>query len=78
MESNDYIDEDVKPVWAQLYDIIHDTINTMYAVNKKTRENARNVHDITPPTAQIINSAEEGENDTPNSATEEVKKNTSQ
>lgn len=77
VESNDYIDEDVKPVWAQLYDIIHDTINTMYAVNKKTRENARNVHDITPPTAQIINSAEEGENDTPNSATEEVKKNTS-
>lgn len=77
VESNDYIDEDVKPVWAQLYDIIHDTIITMYAVNKKTRENARNVHDITPPTAQIINSAEEGENDTPNSATEEVKKNTS-
>lgn len=77
VESNDYIDEDVKPVWAQLYDIIHDTINTMYAVNKKTRENARNVHDITPPTAQIINSAEEGENDTPNSATEEVKQNTS-
>ena len=33
--------------------------------------------DITPPTAQIINSAEENQEDEPNSATVEVRQNTS-
>ena len=73
---NDYIDEEVKPVWAQLYDIIHDTISAMYAKNKKTRENARTVQDIIPPTAQIINSAEENEEDRPDSASGEIRQNT--
>ena len=77
VEPNDYIDEEVKPVWAQLYDIVYDTISAMYKVNKKTRENARTVKDITPPTAQIINSAEENQEDEPNSATVEVRQNTS-
>ena len=76
VEPNDYIDEEVKPVWAQLYDIIHDTISAMYAANKKTRENARTIQDIIPPTAQIINSAEESENDEPESATGEIRQNT--
>ena len=76
VDPNDYIDEEVKPVWAQLYDIVHDTISAMYAANKKTRENARTVQDITPPTAQIINSAEESQEVEPNSATEEVRQNT--
>ena len=76
IEPNDYIDEEVKPVWAQLYDIIYDTITAMYKANKKTRENARTVQDITPPTAQIINSAEENQDDEPNSATVEVRQNT--
>lgn len=76
VEPNDYIDEEVKPVWAQLYDIIHDTITAMYAANKKTRENARTVQDIIPPTTRIINSAEENQGDEPNSATEEVRQNT--
>lgn len=77
IEPNDYIEEDVKPVWAQLYDIIHDTISSMYAANKKTRENARTVQDIITPTAKIINSAEENEEDEKISATEEVRQNTS-
>lgn len=76
VEQNDYIDEEVKPVWAQLYDIIHDTISAMYAANKKTRENARTVKDITPPTTQIINSAEENQESTPGSATDEARENT--
>lgn len=76
VEANDYIDEEVKPVWAQLYDIIHDTITAMYAANKKTRENARTVQDIIPPTAQIINAAEEREEDESGSATVEIRQNT--
>lgn len=76
VEPNDYIDEEIKPVWAQLYDIIHDTISAMYAANKKTRENARTVQDIIPPTAQIINAAEENQEDEPTSATVEVRNNT--
>lgn len=76
VEQNDYIAEEVKPVWAQLYDIIHDTISAMYAANKKTRENARTVKDITPPTTQIINSAEENQESTPGSATDEARENT--
>lgn len=75
VEPNDYIDEEVKPVWAQLYDIIHDTISAMYAQNKKTRENARTVQDILTPTAEIINSAEENDDDVI-SATDEVKQTT--
>ena len=77
VEPNDYIDEEVKPVWAQLYDIIHDTISAMYAQNKKTRENARTVQDILTPTAKIINSAEGENDDDVVSATDEVKQTTS-
>lgn len=77
VEPNDYIDEEVKPVWAQLYDFIHDTISAMYAQNKKTRENARTVQDILTPTAKIINSAEEENDDDVVSATDEVKQTTS-
>lgn len=76
VEQNDYIDEEVKPVWAQVYDIIHDTISAMYAANKKTRENARTVKDITPPTTQIINSAEENQESTLGGATDEARENT--
>lgn len=78
VEANDYIDEEVKPVWAQLYDIIHDTITAMYAQNKKTRENARTVQDILTPTAQIINSAEETQEEEPGSATVEAREKTSE
>lgn len=77
IDEKDYIDEEVKPVWIQLYHIIHDTIFAMYATNKKTRENARTVQDIIPPTAQIINSAEEKEKEVTDSATAEIRKNTS-
>lgn len=77
IEPNDYIDDEVAPVWAQLYDMIHDTINAMYAKNKKTRENARNIHDIVSPTSEIINHAEEEQEHVTDSATDEARKNTS-
>lgn len=77
VEQSDYIDEEVKPVWAQLYNVVHDTISAMYAANKETRQGARNIIDIVPPTTQIINSAENDQEEEPNSATEEIKQNTS-
>lgn len=76
VEPNDYIDEEVKPVWAQLYDIVHNTIMTMYAQNKKTRENARTVQDVITPTSQIINTAEEGQGDDVDSTSQDIKNNT--
>lgn len=76
IEPDDYIDEEVKPIWAQLYDIVHDTISAMYAQNKKTREKARTAQDIIPPTVQIINSAEESQDEESDSATTEIRQNT--
>ena len=60
LDANDYIDDEVKPVWLQLYSFIHNTIVAMYNKNKKTRNNSRSVKDVVnTPTSTIINSAEE-------------------
>ena len=77
VEKDDYAGEEVIPVWAQLYPIVHDTINAMYAANKETRKNARKLVHIVPPAVQIINMAEEGQEEEPGSATSEVRNNTS-
>lgn len=77
VEKDDYAGEEVIPVWAQLYSIVHDTINAMYAANKETRKNARKLVHIVPPAVQIINMAEEGQEEEPGSATSEVRNNTS-
>lgn len=76
VEPNDYIDEEVKPVWAQLYNMVHNTITAMYSQNKKTREKARTVNDVVSPTSQIINQAEGGQDPEVESASKEAKKNT--
>lgn len=76
VDSNDYADEEVKPVWSQLYGIVHDTIMAMYAANKKTRENARTVQDVVSPTSEIINIAEKSNTDDGIGASAEIKKNT--
>ena len=78
VDPNDYIDEEVKPVWLQLQNIIKDTISAMYDENKKTRENARTVVDVITPTEEIINNVEEHEEESENSATAEVKRTTSE
>lgn len=77
IDPNDYIDEEVKPVWAQLYDMIHDTITAMYNQNKKIRESARSVRDVVSATSQIINSAEKKQEDNNAGAAAEIRKNTS-
>ena len=77
VDPNDYIDDEVKPVWLQLQSIVSDTIEAMYAANKKTREGARSASDVVTPTEKIINNVEENEEPT-DSATEEVKRTTSE
>jgi len=62
VEPEDYEDEEVKPVWAQLYKIIHDTIDAMYKKNKETREKSRSGHENSA-TAEIINLDEKGRED---------------
>lgn len=76
VDPNDYADEEVKPVWSQLYSIVHDTITAMYNANKKTREKARTVQDVLSPTAEIINIVEQGSSDSEVGAAAEAKKNT--
>lgn len=77
VEKDDYAGEEVIPVWAQLYPIVHDTINAMYAANKETRKNARKLVHVVTPAVQIINMAEEGQEEDPGSATSEIRNNTS-
>lgn len=76
VDPKDYEDEEVKPVWAQLYSIVHNTIDAMYSANKKTRENARSVQDVISPTSEIINSAEQNDAGSNTGATAEIKLNT--
>ena len=77
VDPNDYIDDEVKPVWIQLYDFISNTINVMYAQNKQTRENARKGKDLTStPTSKIINSAEQVEGSESVGASAEVRQTT--
>ncbi len=76
VEEADYIGEEVKPVWAQLYTVVHSTISAMFSKNKKTRENARTFKDVVPPTTKIINKVEFFQDEDLNSVAEKVKKNT--
>lgn len=76
LDENDYIDEEVKPVWLQLYSIIHSTIQSMYDKNKKTRENARTVKDVESPASEIINEAEKNNEDVDKGEAGEISRNT--
>lgn len=78
VDKNDFIDDEVKPIWLQLWPIIHNTIDAMYAANKNTREGTRSSKDITTPTEEIINNVEKHEEQPENSATAEAKRNTPQ
>lgn len=74
VDEEDYVDDEVKPVWLQLYNIINSTIVAMYNANKMTRENSRTIKDVISPTSEIINAAEQ--NDEEIGATAEVRTNT--
>nr|WP_076778608.1 ATP-binding protein [Lachnoclostridium phocaeense] len=78
VDPNDYIDEEVKPVWLQLQKILSTTIYAMYAENKKTRESARTVKDVVTASEEIINNVETNEEESEDSATAEIKRNTSE
>lgn len=76
IDPDDYLDEPVKPVWEQLYRMIHDTIQKMYKGNKETRENARSAKDIDSPTTKIINKVEENEIPNEESESAEIRRTT--
>lgn len=56
-EDNDY-EEEVQPIWCQLYDVIYNTIKEMYRLNEETRRNTRSYDDADTPATNIINSVE--------------------
>lgn len=62
VDNIDYLDEEVKPVWLQLYSIINKTIAEMYAKNKSSRSGSRTKEQSTSPSEQIVNEAEKYNN----------------
>jgi Histidine kinase-, DNA gyrase B-, and HSP90-like ATPase. len=51
-------EEEVQPMWNQLYETIHDTIAAMYKKNEETRKNTRSFDDVSKPSTNIINTVE--------------------
>jgi len=74
LNPEDYINEEIQPIYLQLYSIVHNTIDKMYAENKVMRANSRSADDIKSPATDIVNHVEEGNDDEGESA--EVKNNT--
>lgn len=67
--------DEVKPVWNQLYPIVHETISAMYSENKETRKGSRTKKSKPEDSAaiKIVNTIEEG-SDT-DSESKDFKKN---
>ena len=72
----DFEDDEIKPMWQQLYSVVNGTISRMYDTNKKTRAGARTVEDATSSTAKIINSAERSDTDAKKEQSETTKETT--
>lgn len=51
-------EEEVPPMWNQLYNVIHETISAMYKRNEETRKNTRSFDDVNVPATHIINTVE--------------------
>lgn len=51
-------EEEVQPMWNQLYDTIHNTIDAMYKKNEETRKNTRSFDDMNVASTNIINTVE--------------------
>lgn len=70
-------DNEVKPMWLQLYSIIHNTIRAMFDKNKVTRKNSRVKPSTNPPaspTETIINNVEQNnDNDSQSKQAAETK-----
>ena len=59
IESQDIdYEEEVQPVWCQLYEVEYNTIKEMYRLNEETRRNTRSYDDTETPATNIINSVE--------------------
>lgn len=59
LDKDDYSEDEVLPMWIQLYPVIHNTISTIYKENSATRDKSRVIEDIMTPTVVIINTVEE-------------------
>lgn len=70
-------EEEVQPIWSQLYSTIHNTIDAMYRKNEETRKKTRSIENIQTATVDIINNVEDDEDENVESATKEAKKTTS-
>lgn len=51
-------EEEVQPMWNQLYAVIHETISAMYKKNEETRKNTRSFDDMNTASTNIINTVE--------------------
>ena len=76
LDLTDYMDEDVKPVWLQLYNVINKTISTMYKKNKEARQGSRSKVKSASASETIVNSVEE--NNTTESLSKRIKEATSE
>jgi len=74
-EDIDY-EEEVQPLWLQLYSTVAKTIRSMYAKNEETRKKTRTIEGTQTATVDIINDVEENEDEDTTSTTKEIKENT--
>lgn len=70
----DYGEGELKPVWLQIYSVVHKTIDEIYKKNKEIRKKSRTIEDLRTPTSDIINTVEE--NNDAESETANIKKET--
>lgn len=69
-----YEDDEVKPIWLQIQNIVSDTINAMYAKNEERRKGARSVKDEETDSTEFTNEVEkEYEEDGEESETTRIK-----
>lgn len=70
--------EEVKPIWSQLYETVHNTIDAMYRKNEETRKKTRSISTTQTATVDIINNVEGSTSEEVESATKSVKETTSE
>lgn len=63
LDFEDYEDDEVKPMWIQLFNIISSTIKEIVKENKVMRRNSRKAKDLNLPSTEIINTAEQKRED---------------
>ncbi|MDN4617410.1 ATP-binding protein [Paenibacillus sp. PsM32] len=59
LSAEDYTDDDIKPIWFQLKEIIKSTISEMIRRNKSIRSGSRTKCDVVKNTEKIINTLED-------------------